>query len=275
MSETNWLKLWSDLVRVNDQPKEEQRMVRYKEHARKRTERPDPLLDFVIEQADSQDSIVEIGPGSGRWTIPLAHKVKKVTVVEPTSEMGEILSDNIKRAGLENITIIPRTWEKAEISSHNICLCAHAMYNSSDLAAFVRKMESCADKFCGLSIRIPHYDGVMAILSEEIYGRRHDSPDAIIAYNALYSLGINANVLIEEGIVNWTNSSLDEAFIRAKRHLRMENNSQFDIRIMDVLKHHLVLADRVYRWPDGMRSALLYWKPASTEYAGQLSGILR
>jgi SAM-dependent methyltransferase len=260
MSEIDWLKLWSELVKVNYQPKEMQRMVRYKEHARKRSERPDPLLDFVISQAGPNDSVIDIGPGSGRWTIPLARKVKSVTAVEPTPEMAEILSENVKLAGLKNVTIVPERWENAEIQKHNICLCAHAMYSSPDLGGFVRKMEVCADKFCGLSIRIPPANGMMAELSEVIYGRRHDSPDAIIAFNALYNMGINANVMIEDGIVNWTNETLDEAFARAKRHLRVEETEQFDEQIKDCLKRKLVLNDGVYRWPDGMRSALLWWK---------------
>jgi SAM-dependent methyltransferase len=261
----DWLKLWSDLVKDNYQPKAENRMPRYKEHARKRVERPDPLLDFVINLADARDTVIDIGPGSGRWTIPLARKVKKVTAVEPTPDMAEILSENIQLAGLQNVTVIRETWEMVELPRHNICLCAHAMYNSADLAGFVRKMEACADKLCGLSIRIPPAEGVMAELSEIVYGRRQDSPDAIIAYNALYSLGINANMLIEEDIMNWTNGTLEEAFLRVKRHLRIEETNCYEEQIRDTLKRKLVLSEGVYRWPDGMRSALLYWKPSAAQ----------
>jgi SAM-dependent methyltransferase len=268
MAEIDWLKLWSELVKDNYQPKAAQKMVRYRQHARKRTERPDPLLDFILSMADSQDTVIDVGPGSGRWTIPLARKVKKVTAVEPTPEMAEILVENLQSAALKNVTVVSQTWEKADLPGHNICLCAHAMYNNPDLAGFARKMEGSADKLCGLSIRIPPPEGVMADLSELIYGRRHDSPDAVIAYNALYSLGINANVLVEEGIINWTNETLDEALQRAKRHLRVEETNQYDQEILAVLKRNLNLSEGIYQWPDGMRSALLYWKPAKKEAKG-------
>jgi hypothetical protein len=261
LAENEWLKLWSDLVRDNYQPREEERMVRYKDHARKRQERPDPLLDFIIGLVDSQDSVIEIGPGNGRWTLPLARRVRRVTAVEPADTMAAILAENIQSAGLQNVTIVPEPWEKVSLERHTICVCAHAMYNSPDLAAFVRKMEAGATRLCALSIRIPPAEGVMAAMSEQIYGRRHDSPDAVIAFNALYRMGLNVNVRIEEGIVNWTNNSLDEALARARRHLRVEESDRYDQAIRETLQQRLVLKDGVYIWPDGMRSALLYWQP--------------
>jgi hypothetical protein len=259
--ETNWIELWNELAAASTPPKLEQGMQRYKEHARKRTERPDPLLDFILSQTRPEDTVIDIGPGSGRWTIPLARKVKSVTAVEPTPALAEVLSENIHLAGLNNVVIVSETWENVNLLKHSFCLCAHGMYNSLDIAGFVKKMEDRADRFCGLSIRIPPADGVMAEMSELIYSRRHDSPDAIIAYNALYMMGINANVLIEDGIVNWNNARLDEALARAKRHLKVENTDRYDNQIKEALERKLKLIGESYIWPDGMRSALLYWKP--------------
>jgi FkbM family methyltransferase len=263
LAQTEWLKLWNELTISNSQIKSQSKMLRYQAHARKRVERPDTLLDFIITLMDAQDTVLEIGPGNGRWTIPIAHKVKSVTAVEPGPDMAEILSENIQMVNLHNVEIIREAWEKADPGKYDFCLCAHAMYNSTDLEKFVTKMEAHANKLCALSIRIPPADGVMSELSAMIYGNRHDSPDAIIAYNALYDLAIYADVKVEEQIVNWTNDTLEEAFRRAKRHLRVEETLQFDSDIKSTLQRKLVLSDGLYKWPDGMRSALLYWKPRS------------
>jgi predicted RNA methylase len=261
LAQIEWLKLWSELTTANSQIKSENNMLRYQAHARKRVERPDTLLDFVITLMDSEDTVVEIGPGNGRWTIPVARKVKRVTAVEPGLDMAKILSENIQIADLHNVKIMQEVWEKADPGKHDFCLCAHAMYNSADLEKFVRKMEYHANKLCALSIRIPPADGVLSELSEVIYGNRHDSTDTVIAYNALYDLGIYANVKVEEEIVNWTNETFEEAFRRAKRHLRVEENPQFDKQIRSTLQRKLSFSDGLYKWPDGMRSALLYWRP--------------
>jgi SAM-dependent methyltransferase len=260
--EINWLELWRELVIAGYYPKSNELAQRYEKHARKRMDRPDPLLDFVLKEVDSLDRGLDIGAGSGRWTIPLAKKVKTMSVVEPSDKMAELLRENAATGGLGNIDIISTTWEEAKIGTYDFIVCSHAMYTSPDLAAFVRKMEQYTRKECYLAVRLPPADGILGELSLAIYGRRHDSPDAIIAYNALYSLGIYANVLVENGIVHWENATIEEAFSRAKRHLRLEKDEMHDKLIHETLGRRLQYVNNSYIWPDGMRSALLWWSPA-------------
>ena len=258
--ETDWLGLWRDMVNETLNSQRLELFKRYESHARKKAERADPLLDFILKNSGSQDSVIDIGAGNGRWTIPLAKKVNLVTAIEPTDGIAGILRENLADAQISNVEIIPQTWEEARIQTHDIVVCAHAMYNSPDLSAFVRKMEKLARKRCYLAIRLPPSDGIIAELSIAINKRLYDSPNAIIAYNALYSMGIYANVLIEEGpLYSWTNSNLEEAFRRAKRHLHQESSTTYDALIRQTLEKRLVFSNDCYIWPDGMRSALLWW----------------
>lgn len=260
MKEVDWLALWRELVARNSQPKEERLVKRYEAHARKRMERPDPLLNFVLEEVAGQDTSIDIGPGNGRWTIPLAKTVRRVTAIEPNSSMVEILKENLDNAGLDNVDIISQTWEDAIPSMHDIVLCAHGMYGSPDLAAFVGKMERFSRKRCYLALRLPPADGIMAELSLKIHGCRHDSPNAVIAYNALYDMGIHANVLVDNEMVYWVDTTLEDAFKRAKRHLRLETSeTTHDKLINSTLTRRLSFSKSVSVWPDGMRSALLWW----------------
>ncbi len=263
MNEVDWLDLWRELVTRNSRTGTKSRMVeRYKTHARKRAERPDPLLEFILGETVAGETVIDIGPGNGRWTIPLAKKAGHVTAVEPTSAMADMLREKVDSAGLGNVEILPQTWEEAVPAIHDVVLCAHGMYGSPDLAAFVRKMESLARRRCYLAHRLPPADGIMAELSLAVRGCRHDSPDALVAYNALYTLGIYANVLIEEGMAHWVNETLEEAFQRARKHLRLApSETVSDELISATLARRLKLADGVYTWPDGMRSALLWWNP--------------
>jgi len=261
MKEIDWLELWCELVTRNTRPKTDKRLVeRYRAHSRKRTERLDPLLEVVLKEMDERDAVIEIGPGTGRWTIPVAKRVRSVTAIEPSAGMVDILRENLNHAGFHNVEILSQTWEDASPSIHDAVMCSHGMYGSPDLAAFVRKMERFAHKSCWLALRLPPGNGIMAELSLKIHGCRHDSPDAVIAWNALYALGIHANVLVEEGMENWVNDTLDDAFSRAKRHLRLETDeTKYDDLIYSTLRRRLSLSNGVYIWPDGMRSALLRW----------------
>ncbi|OPY91047.1 MAG: 16S ribosomal RNA methyltransferase KsgA/Dim1 family protein [Syntrophus sp. PtaU1.Bin208] len=265
MEEYNWLELWRKLVRGNSRPKREGMVEKYKAHARKKAERPDPLLDFVLKEMNAGETVLEIGPGTGRWTIPVARSCRSVTAVEPTSAMANMLRENLDNAGLRNVDILTQSWEEASPPMHDRIICAHGMYGSPDLAAFVRKMESCARKNCCLAVRLPPADGILGELSLKINGCRHDSPDAVVAYNALYNMGIYANVLVEEVMAHWSNASLEDAVRRAKKHLNLGYREDYDELISSTLERRLRFSNGVYTWPDGMRSALLWWRPACNE----------
>jgi SAM-dependent methyltransferase len=260
MTETDWLELWRKLVTASAHRTMNGHMSRFKRHVSKKSERPDPLLDYVLENVSGEMTVLDIGAGSGRWSIPLARKAGKVTAIEPSGAMADALRENIADAGLNNVDVIQSSWEEAAVEPHDIVVCVQAVYTSADLAGFIRRMEQHCTGTCYLAVRLPPADGVIAELFRAIYGHPYDSPNAIIAYNALYSLGIYANVLVEEGILNWENASMEEAFARAKRHLHLESNTAHDGLICDTLSRRLHMRAGSYVWPDGMRSALLWWK---------------
>ncbi len=185
--ETDWLALWRELVNMNTSSSNTSLVSRYKAHVGKKKQRPDDLLNFVLEKIDNKDTVLDIGAGGGRWTIPIAATAGNVTAVEPSADMRAILCENINEAGMDNIDTVPSTWEEAAVEPHDVVVSAHA-----------------------------------------IYGSYHDSPNAIIAYNALYSIGIFANVLVENSIHCWVNDTVEEAVARAKRHLHLEAASGYD-----------------------------------------------
>ncbi len=261
--ETDWLKLWRELVAINNSGHKEHSSLRnrYEEHAQKHSERFDPLLDFVLKNIGKNETVLEIGAGNGRWTLPIARKCKSVTAIEPSPDMRTLLRRNIEAAGLKNVEIVPASWENAAIRTHDVGVCAHAMYSNPDIASFVHKLEQHTKKTCYLAIRLPAIDGIIGELSTKIHGTPHDSPNAIVAFNALYSMGICANALVENEVYRWENKTLDEAFSRAKHHLRLDATDEYDRLIWDTLKSKLIRENDIIMWPDGMRSALLWWNP--------------
>jgi 16S rRNA G527 N7-methylase RsmG len=262
--QTDYLQLWQELVSNTSRNSPDELLKRYKKHALQKTERPDPLLDFILNSLGQESSVLDIGAGSGRWTIPLARKARSVTAVEPADDMIAILQQNLDSAGLANVNIVQSAWETAEVPGHDVAVCAHAMYSCADLALFVRKMEKFSRKACYMSMRLPPADGIMSELSGTIFGRYHDSANAVVAFNALYSMGIYCNILVEKELYNWSNDSLEEAFLRAKRHLNLDSENRYDGLILDVLARRLRLSGGRYIWPDGMRSLLLWWTPAGS-----------
>ncbi len=268
--ETDWSALWRELAsRPRAKPgaadkkgsfERKERAQQFEARTRKRNEeRKDPLLEYVLNDLEPSETVLDIGAGTGRWTVPLAKNAKKVTAVEPSAAMLEILKQNAAEAGLNNVEIIQSTWEDARVTPREIAVCAHAMYNAPDLVAFARKMEVSVKRKCYLAMRLIPVDGVMAELSQKIYGNSNDSPNFIVGYNALYAAGIYTNVILEEGTFHWTSPDIESAVEMARRHLYLGDSTEYDELIRETLKSSLVLEDGTYLWPDGIRSALVWW----------------
>ena len=111
-------------------------------------------------------------------------------------------------------------------------------------------------------MRIPAHDGVIGELSERFRGGWHDSPNFIVGYNLLLAAGFHPNVLMEpKPGRHWIDPTLDHAVARAKRHLHLDDAGH-DAAIREILSRRLTFTDGSYRWPDGMRSALIWWEKA-------------
>jgi SAM-dependent methyltransferase len=271
MTETDYRQLWRDLVeRVGKDPahSEKNMMARwgrravsrgYTEEQRQR-DADDPLMRFVLGRLEAEDTVLDVGAGIGRWSIPMALICRKVTAFDKLPGMLDIIRENAAYASVENIETVQGDWQEADLEPHDYVLSSHAAYASPDIVDCARKMERLSRKACYMVLRLPRHDGVIGELSRRLYGCWHDSPNFIVGYNALLQEGIGAHVIMEEAGRRWHNETLEDAMARAKRHLRL-SSQEHDAGIMDVLEKRLALEDGEYWWPDWMRSALLWWRP--------------
>ncbi len=265
---TDWGELWRELASSDIQASDEgaaQMVERWRGVARRLdsgARDPDPLLDHILARLTPEITVLDVGAGIGRWTLPMARKARSVTAVEPLQGMRQVLVERAAAQGVANLQVVDTPWLAARVSPHDAVVAAHATYTTIDLLGFVRKMEACARRSCYLALRVPAHDGIIGELSARINRRWHDSPNFIVGYNLLLSAGFHPNVLMEPAAVRrWTDPTVEAALARAKRHLRLDHD-RHDADIRKVLDRRLVLKDGVYRWPDGMRSALIWWDKA-------------
>lgn len=261
MTEPDWAGLWRKLTERARRPEREGKSFDAAVK-RKGQERPDTLLDFVVEKLRPGDTVLDIGAGTGRFAIPFARVVAAVTAVEPAAGMAAVLRQNAQAERLANIRLVDARWEEAQVEPHDVAFCSHAMYSSPDLAGFVRKMERNARRLCFLVLRMPSHDGVMRELSSLVHGEPHDSPNFWVGYHVLYEMGIYANVVVEPMVRLWADATLEGALERARRHLGLGENTAYDDAIHETLARRLALTQGQYQWPDGMRSAMTWWQPS-------------
>jgi 16S rRNA (adenine1518-N6/adenine1519-N6)-dimethyltransferase len=82
------------------------------------------IIQGIISRAGFRptDTVLEIGPGQGALTFPLARSVGHVVAVEKDSRLAGLLEEKLSRAGIENVTLVNRDilkWEFNEIPNHS------------------------------------------------------------------------------------------------------------------------------------------------------------
>ncbi|MCX8150006.1 MAG: class I SAM-dependent methyltransferase [Candidatus Bathyarchaeota archaeon] len=141
-------------------------------------------------------TVLEIGAGTGRITIPIAKKVKHVTAVEPSLRMLAFLKANAERSQVKNITCINKPWENIntdEVSPHDFVIASFSFF-MIDLAPALLKMHILANEKVYLFLSASNW------MEEEIqkilFGNAQPEvfPDHVYIYNILNELGITANV---------------------------------------------------------------------------------
>jgi len=267
---TDWATLWRELAGArcwHQQDSGEKAHDRWQKRARAfdanvktKRSRPDAIRDFLASQVDPSMTVLDIGAGTGQWTLFLARRVRRVTALDPSPSMLEVLRENVATEGVDNVDIVEGEWPEANVAQHDVAICAHAMYSCTDLPLFVRRMLQVTRKACYLLIRVPAFDGVMSEVAQYLWGQPYDSVNFVIAYNVLLQMGIYANVLVDTNFRPWISADIGEALIDLKRRFRLGESTEHDEYLTEVLRRKLVLRDGQYVWPDGMRSALVYWR---------------
>jgi SAM-dependent methyltransferase len=270
----DWIQLWSELVRVqncsyaHDKRLDQrdhwrERAQEFDGHVRRRWAKSDSSRTFIVAQLDALPgaTVLDIGTGTGAWAAVLARHARRVTAVEPSPAMLQVLRSNLTSEKIANVEIVEDAWPQAQVGVHDFTLCSHSMYGLPDFAQFIQSIEAVTRQMCFLLIRAPTMDGVMAEAARRVWGHSYDSPNFQIAFNALLQLGIFPNVLMEDlgRWTPWVSDSLEDARAQIKRRLGLNQTSEHDVFLVELLQRRLTCVDGKYVWPPAMRTALVYW----------------
>jgi len=186
-------------------------------------------------QLDPDYTVLDVGAGTGRLSVPIAKRVGSVTAVDQSRGMLDCLEENMAEEGLTNVQYIQKRWEDVElgvdIEPHDIVIASHSL-GMFDLQEAIAKMDAAAKK--GVYIFTSASKWFFDDLEEELWERVYDrSPrrgggwrsDYMLLYNILHDMGIYANVEIRDSEHVQRYESLDEAVERWKvmRNITEEN----------------------------------------------------
>lgn len=225
----------------------------------------DPLYLFLREHVTSQQSILDVGAGTGRFTLALASLAAHITALEPNASMLSYLREEVAAHGLTNVTLIQSAWENAPTDIHaDLVICSHVLYPILDIVPFLQKLHAASKQACYLYLRANSIDTLTAPLWQHFHGTARCLPPGYIhALDVLYEQGIYANVAVVTTPFALSYPSLQDAEDELLEQLILEDSKSTRANLRTLLADWLITCDNgSWRSPEqAMTSAILWWQP--------------
>jgi len=221
---------------------------------------------------DKNTSILEIGPGPGTYTIPLAKEVEEITVVEQSTGMIDILKNRMKEEEIDNINIINKRWDNfglnAEINP-DVVFSSYSL-GVDDMEESLKKMNNYAEKYCCILTfgTRQAWRGVYSKIRESIFEQKPEKKEFgmtyILIYNILHQLGIYADVKLSEKPFSQTFADLDEAaehyLDRFKARGDVTLTDEQYLKVKEVLSKELTKTEDSWKFEKNSKEAMITWK---------------
>jgi len=234
---------------------------------------------FTQKQVDAmlitkEDTVVDIGCGPGRLTVPMAHKAKSVTCVDAYEKMLERCMLNAKNEGLANVKPLLQSWldkdAVAKIGKHDIAVASRSV-GLFDLI----KLNQLATKYVFVmsfanapSLREIQLDFLEGITNISFPKPRPDARlfDYNVTFNMIYDMGANPSVVILDDGFERFYTSKEEAYedLRFLGMILPEHEERYRAnvdRYLDVLEDgriHLLRKTKTY---------VMWWKPCEIQFS--------
>ncbi|GBE05886.1 MAG TPA: methyltransferase domain-containing protein [Nitrospirae bacterium] len=220
------------------------------------------------------DSVIDIGAGCGALSLPVARKVKKVTAVEPSKWMYDLLLKRAEKAGIKNIRAYNAGWKRSglkgelpsAIKPHDMVICANLPYSVVCGRGFLDYISKISKKYivylhgAGRWNRF-YYDDLYPMLFKKKY---LGEGDYLNTYEFLHRRGIFADIRIFEFSFDQPFVDFNDALDFWRHRLKTKLTIKKEKILADFLKKKLVPSARASALtaPFGLRkAALMWWRP--------------
>lgn len=148
------------------------------------------LLQGIVRP---EDTLLDLGAGTGRFTLPLAQRAGRVTALDASPHMLEILRRKAASQGIQNVEVVEGDLASTPLPAHDVVLAAWSLYRQVDLLAGLEKLVAAARRtlviVSGAAPSPPHRPLVRAIWGSD---GEYELPSHLLFAGALWQLGIFA-----------------------------------------------------------------------------------
>ncbi len=193
---------------------------------------------------DPEDTVMDVGTGTGALTIPLAKIALKVYGVDLSAEALKVVMAQAEEENLNNITPIQGDWIKLEpkdLPRCDVAIASRSIPGGSDIKRSIWLMNEVALKSCHITWRVRGNDPLDRQISEIMNIDIDYSPEHAILYNVIEGMGIHPDVRTFTLKREKEFSSLEDAFFQIVRSRDIDTPTSK--KVMELLDEKLEKRD--------------------------------
>lgn len=234
--------------------------------ASQRQPQPDSFMRALLPRLRPDDTVLDIGAGTGRYLPALAAAVREVIAIEPSAAMRAEMERLIADMGLHNVRVVADRWPTDQPISGDVAISAHVVYGVAEVEPFLTAMGQAARRACHLYLGLRHPGYTLAPFWERVHGSpRLPLPAAPEALACLHQLGIAASLELLTIPASFRFADAAEALDDIRQRLRLTPEPARDARIA------AAIADLLRPDADGWltlpgqpdHAAMISWAPAT------------
>lgn len=156
----------------------------------------DPLLTKIASFIQPDDTLIDVGGGAGRLSLPLALRCREVVIVDPSTGMREMFESTVKDAAIENARYVHTGWLDANDIAGDVALVAHVTYFVAQIVPFIERLRAATRRRVIVGARSVPPPNQVAPVFKLAHGEELElvpGPNELLA--ALSEMGIDAELI--------------------------------------------------------------------------------
>ena len=224
----------------------------------------DPLYRRLRQATGRRSTVLDVGAGSGRFSLALAPRVAAVTAVDPSAGMLDICRRQARALGLTNLAIVHSKWEDAEVEPADVAFSSYVVTLVPDAARFLAKLDASATQRAFLYLGAYTADAIMDPLWRHFHGAsRKPGPTYLDAADVLRELGVKPQVDVVEVATRGRFKSVADAAKDYRDQLCLPDTPEIRKELRGLLQHWLIRRGDALAAPlKTVPAAVISWKPA-------------
>lgn len=263
-NEVDWLKYWQEaLKQKTDKNKDWDKAAPHFHKRAKKDDYHDLLFSKLI--LNENDSLLDLGCGEGSITLPIAKQVRKVTGVDSSTKMLELLNKRAQEQNIKNVDTILKSLEDIsyeEIGDYDVVLASRSLNGIIPIEETLKTINEIANKYVFITLFGPENWKIEKEFNEYIGKENKPFPEYNYMFNILYNMGIYANIERLDIKAYREYNSIEEAMDNGKFRLDLLNDdekAQLRKYLNEILKKDSETG-KLYNEKDKADWILIWWK---------------